>query len=256
MSKVTAYEQVQAARDASKISIQTLIDGLTEDFFYCHGDRQRADDPAVIAGLATIAQRPVTIIGIQKGQNLAENQARHFGCATPSGYRKALRLMRQAEQLRQPVVTLINTPGAYPGVDAEYEGQGRAIADCLLAGLQLRVPFLSLIVGEGGSGGALALACGDQVWMLANSTYSVLSPEGYATILWKESQRAAEAAEKMRLTPTELLADGIIDRIIPEVATAADCQPLKTAIDETLTALTAKSVTELVTQRQARYRQF
>ncbi|ALO04112.1 acetyl-CoA carboxylase carboxyl transferase subunit alpha [Lactiplantibacillus paraplantarum] len=256
MSKTTAYEQVQAARAVNKISIQMLIDGLTEDFFDCHGDRQRADDPAVIAGLATIADRPVTIIGIQKGQTLAENQARHFGCATPSGYRKALRLMQQAEQLRQPVVTLINTPGAYPGVDAEYQGQGRAIADCLLAGLQLKVPFLSLIVGEGGSGGALALACGDQVWMLANSTYSVLSPEGYATILWKQSQRAAEAAEKMRLTPTELLADGVIDRIIPEVATAADCQPLKAAIDEALTALTAKPVTELVAQRQARYRQF
>ncbi|MDO7804246.1 carboxyltransferase subunit alpha [Lactiplantibacillus pentosus] len=256
MADTTAYEQVQAARSTDKISIEALIDGLTEDFFACHGDRQRADDPAVIAGLATIAERPVTIIGIQKGQTLAENQARHFGCATPSGYRKALRLMQQAEALRQPVVTLINTPGAYPGVDAEYQGQGRAIADCLLAGIQLKVPFLSLIVGEGGSGGALALACGDQVWMLAKSTYSVLSPEGYATILWKQSQRAAEAAEKMRLTPTELLADGVIDRIIPEVVTAADCQPLKAAIDETLTALAAKPVTELVAQRQARYRQF
>ncbi|EIW13957.1 acetyl-CoA carboxylase [Lactiplantibacillus plantarum EGD-AQ4] len=256
MTEATAYEQVQAARAADKISVQTLIDGLTEDFFALHGDRQRADDPAVIAGLATIAERPVTIIGIQKGQTLAENQARHFGCATPSGYRKALRLMQQAEALRQPVVTLINTPGAYPGVDAEYQGQGRAIADCLLAGMQLQVPFLSLIVGEGGSGGALALACGDQVWMLSKSTYSVLSPEGYATILWKQSQRAAEAAEQMRLTPTELLADGVIDRIIPEVTTAADCQSLKAAIDETLTALAAKPVTELVAQRQARYRQF
>lgn len=256
MTEATAYEQVQAARAADKISVQTLIDGLTEDFFALHGDRQRADDPAVVAGLATIAERPVTIIGIQKGQTLAENQARHFGCATPSGYRKALRLMQQAEALRQPVVTLINTPGAYPGVDAEYQGQGRAIADCLLAGMQLKVPFLSFIVGEGGSGGALALACGDQVWMLSKSTYSVLSPEGYATILWKQSQRAAEAAEQMRLTPTELLADGVIDRIIPEVTTAADCRPLKAAIDETLTALVAKPVTELVAQRQARYRQF
>ncbi|WP_047999624.1 acetyl-CoA carboxylase carboxyltransferase subunit alpha [Lactiplantibacillus herbarum] len=256
MNKATAYQQVQAARSANKISIQELIDGLTEDFFELHGDRQRDDDPAVIAGLATIESRPITIVGIQKGQDIAANQARHFGCATPSGYRKALRVMRQAEQLHQPVLALINTPGAYPGVEAEYQGQGRAIADCLLAGQKLKVPFLSIIVGEGGSGGALALACGDQVWMFANSTYSVLSPEGYATILWKDSQRAAEAAEQMRLTPKELLADGMIERIVPEVTTAADCGELKGAVAATLKMLAAQPVATLIKARQARYRKF
>jgi len=256
MNKATAYQQVQAARSADKISVRELIDGLTEDFFELHGDRQRGDDEAVITGLATIDNQPTTIIGIQKGRTITENQIRHFGCATPSGYRKALRVMRQAEQLRQPVLALINTPGAYPGVDAEYQGQGRAIADCLLAGVQLKVPFLSIIIGEGGSGGALALACGDQVWMFADSTYSVLSPEGYATILWKDSQRAAEAAEHMRLTPSDLLADGIIEKIVPEVTTATDCRDLKRAVAATLKTLAAQPVATLVKVRQDRYRQF
>ena len=252
----SAYDQVLAARATDKISIQRLIAGLTTDFFELHGDRQAGDDEAVITGVAMLAGQTVMTIGIQKGTSTMENQARHFGCATPAGYRKARRVMRLAEQLGYPVLALINTPGAYPGVDAEYAGQGRAIADCLLTGLQLKVPFISVIVGEGGSGGALALACGDQVWLFEHSTFSILSPEGYATILWKHANKAPQAAAKMRLTPAELLADGMVERIVPEVKTAADCNKLQQALSQAFQGLAAKPVTELVAERQARYRQF
>lgn len=164
--------------------------------------------------------------------------------------------MRQAAQFHRPVITLINTPGAYPGVTAEYQGQGAALAECLLTGSQLPVPMISLIVGEGGSGGALALACGDQVWMLANSTYSVLSPEGYASILWHDAHQARAAAAVMALTPADLKATHIIDRIIPEVTDFASCGDLKRQLDTEICVLQQQSVAALVAQRQARFRKF
>ncbi|WP_318766273.1 carboxyltransferase subunit alpha [Lactiplantibacillus carotarum] len=256
MLKTSAYQQVLAARATTKVSIQTLINGLTLDFFELHGDRQAGDDPAVVTGLATLKGLPIMVIGIQKGSTPTDNRDRHFGCATPVGYRKALRAMRLAERLHRPIVALINTPGAYPGVDAEYQGQGRAIADCLAAGLTLKTPFVSVIVGEGGSGGALALACGDRVWMFEQATYSVLSPEGYATILWKNAQRAPEAATKMRLTPAELLADGVVDAVVPEVKSRQACQALADRLVTTFKDLQRLPLKTLVARRQARYQQF
>lgn len=189
----TAYETVTAARSKDKVATADLINNIFSNFTEFHGDRQLSDDPAVIGGIALLNGTPVTVIGTQKGKNTAENIERHFGTVEPEGYRKAVRLMQQAEKFKRPVITFVNTPGAYPGMDAEYHGQGSAIANSLIVGMELRVPYISIIVGEGGSGGALALATGDTVWMMENSIYSVLSPEGYASIVWKDSKRVIEA---------------------------------------------------------------
>lgn len=253
---VKAYDRVLAARSADKISIQDLVAGITDDFMELHGDRAYSDDPAVYAGIGTIAGQPVTITSIQKGNDTDENIERHFGSAEPSGYRKALRLMKQAEKFNRPIINLINTPGAYPGMDAEYKGQGYMIAQSIMQGLKLKVPYISVIVGEGGSGGALALAVGDTVWALEDSIYSVLSPEGYATILWKDSSKAAEAAEQMQLTPKELLDNEIIDKIIPEVKDAKSMQNFKEALIEKINELNKLPKEELLAQRHERYRKF
>ncbi|CAI2648398.1 acetyl-CoA carboxylase [Apilactobacillus kunkeei] len=251
-----AYDRVLAARSADKISIQDLVAGITDDFMELHGDRAYSDDPAVYAGIGTIAGQPVTITSIQKGNDTDENIERHFGSAEPSGYRKALRLMKQAEKFNRPIINLINTPGAYPGMDAEYKGQGYMIAQSIMQGLKLKVPYISVIIGEGGSGGALALAVGDTVWALEDSIYSVLSPEGYATILWKDSSKAAEAAEQMQLTPKELLDNEIIDKIIPEVKDAKSMQNFKEALIEKIDELNKLPKEELLAQRHERYRKF
>ena len=251
-----AYDRVLADRSADKISIQDLVAGITDDFMELHGDRAYSDDPAVYAGIGTIAGQPVTITSIQKGNDTDENIERHFGSAEPSGYRKALRLMKQAEKFNRPIINLINTPGAYPGMDAEYKGQGYMIAQSIMQGLKLKVPYISVIVGEGGSGGALALAVGDTVWALEDSIYSVLSPEGYATILWKDSSKAAEAAEQMQLTPKELLDNEIIDKIIPEVKDAKSMQNFKEALIEKINELNKLPKEELLAQRHERYRKF
>ncbi len=253
---VKAYDRVLAARSADKISIQDLVAGITDDFMELHGDRAYSDDPAVYAGIGTIAGQPVTITSIQKGNDTDENIERHFGSAEPSGYRKALRLMKQAEKFNRPIINLINTPGAYPGMDAEYKGQGYMIAQSIMQGLKLKVPYISVIIGEGGSGGALALAVGDTVWALEDSIYSVLSPEGYATILWKDSSKAAEAAEQMQLTPKELLDNEIIDKIIPEVKDAKSMQNFKEALIEKINELNKLPKEELLAQRHERYRKF
>lgn len=251
-----AYDRVLAARSADKISIQDLVAGITDDFMELHGDRAYSDDPAVYAGIGTIAGQSVTITSIQKGNDTDENIERHFGSAEPSGYRKALRLMKQAEKFNRPIINLINTPGAYPGMDAEYKGQGYMIAQSIMQGLKLKVPYISVIIGEGGSGGALALAVGDTVWALEDSIYSVLSPEGYATILWKDSSKAAEAAEQMQLTPKELLDNEIIDKIIPEVKDAKSMQNFKEALIEKIDELNKLPKEELLAQRHERYRKF
>ncbi|CAI2695145.1 carboxyltransferase subunit alpha [Apilactobacillus kunkeei] len=253
---VKAYDRVLAARSADKISIQDLVAGITDDFMELHGDRAYSDDPAVYAGIGTIAGQSVTITSIQKGNDTDENIERHFGSAEPSGYRKALRLMKQAEKFNRPIINLINTPGAYPGMDAEYKGQGYMIAQSIMQGLKLKVPYISVIVGEGGSGGALALAVGDTVWALEDSIYSVLSPEGYATILWKDSSKAAEAAEQMQLTPKELLDNEIIDKIIPEVRDAKSMQNFKEALIEKINEINKLPKEELLAQRHERYRKF
>jgi acetyl-CoA carboxylase carboxyl transferase subunit alpha len=252
----TAFEAVQAARSDQKITTRALINGVVDHFFECHGDRNASDDAAVIGGIGELNGQPVTVIGIQKGQTLAQNQQCHFGCPEPEGYRKAQRLMQQADKFGRPVVTLINTPGAFPDVHAEHHGQGEAIAQCLLTGAQIKVPYLSIIVGEGGSGGALALAGGDEVWMFEDSIYSVLSPEGYASILWKDAHRVAEAAEQMRLTAQDLYEDGIIDRVVDEVNDVAKLQQLRQQIAEKITTLSALPAAERLAQRHARFRKF
>ncbi|KAF0349733.1 carboxyltransferase subunit alpha [Pediococcus pentosaceus] len=252
----TAYETVTAARSKDKVATADLINNIFSNFTEFHGDRQLSDDPAVIGGIALLNGTPVTVIGTQKGKNTAENIERHFGTVEPEGYRKAVRLMQQAEKFKRPVITFVNTPGAYPGMDAEYHGQGSAIANSLIVGMELRVPYISIIVGEGGSGGALALATGDTVWMMENSIYSVLSPEGYASIVWKDSKRVIEASEALKLTPEHLLEDGIIEKIVPEVVDQTSTQNLKQMLVTEVNRLSQFSADELVQRRHERFSKF
>ncbi|MCM6819601.1 carboxyltransferase subunit alpha [Pediococcus pentosaceus] len=252
----TAYETVTAARSKDKVATADLINNIFSNFTELHGDRQLSDDLAVIGGIALLNGTPVTVIGTQKGKNTAENIERHFGTVEPEGYRKAVRLMQQAEKFKRPVITFVNTPGAYPGMDAEYHGQGSAIANSLIVGMELRVPYISIIVGEGGSGGALALATGDTVWMMENSIYSVLSPEGYASIVWKDSKRVIEASEALKLTPEHLLEDGIIDKIVPEVVDQTSTQNLKQMLVTEVNRLSQFSADELVQRRHERFSKF
>ena len=214
--KKPAMDIVKAAREISRPSAGDFIDYIFKDFIELHGDRLYRDDGAVIGGIGTLYGREITIVGIQKGKNLQENMKCNFGSPNPEGYRKALRLMKQAEKFGRPVVTFINTAGAYCGVGAEERGQGEAIARNLMEMAGLKTPVISILIGEGGSGGALALAVGDRVWMLENAVYAILSPEGFASILWRDPQRAAEAADVMKLTASDLLAQEVIEKIIPE----------------------------------------
>ncbi len=207
---------VREAREQSRLTALDFANGIFDEFIELHGDRSFRDDGAVIGGIGWLGDQAVTVVGIQKGKSLHDNLKRNFGQPHPEGYRKALRLMKQAEKFDRPVVTFINTAGAYPGVGAEERGQGEAIARNLMEMSDLKVPIIAIIIGEGGSGGALALAVANRVWMLENSIYAVLSPEGFASILWKDGSRAMEAAELMKITSHELLEMGIVDKIIPE----------------------------------------
>lgn len=257
-SDKTPAQVVAAARAQNKITTTELISNLFDDFFELHGDRQGADDPAIVGGLAYFGGQPVTVVATDKGQTPKQRVAKHFGSPEPAGYRKLLRLAKQAEKFGRPVVTFVNTAGAYPGRSAEERGQGEALARCLLELGQLQVPLITVIFGEGGSGGALALACGDRVYMLENSMYSVLSPEGFASILWKDSQRADEAAEVMQLTPEKLLEQGAIEGVIQEddadhlVTVAA----IKAVLLRDLADLTKKDPAELLAERYERFRKF
>jgi acetyl-CoA carboxylase carboxyl transferase subunit alpha len=232
------------------------------DFVELHGDRLFGDDAAIVGGLASLDGRTVMVIGHQKGRDTKENVLRRFGMARPEGYRKALRLMHRAEKFGVPVITLIDIPGADPSLPAEERGQAFAIAENLLAMAQLRVPFVSVIIGEGGSGGALALGVADRVLMLENAVYSVASPEAAASILWKDGARGPEAAEAMRITANDLLGFGIIDAIIPEplggahTDHAAAAVAVKQALLEHLADLEKCSVDELLARRAQRYRAF
>src|SRR5215831_8257896 len=217
----TAWERVQLARHPQRPYTLDYLQLAFTDFVELHGDRLFADDAAIVGGLASLTGRTVMVIGHQKGRDTRENILRRFGMARPEGYRKALRLMRQAEKFGMPVVTLVDIPGADPSLPAEERGQSFAIAENLLAMVQLRVPLVSAIIGEGGSGGALALGVGDRVLMLENAIYSVASPEAAASILWKDGGRGAEAAEAMKITAPDLLRFGIIDAIVPEPAGGA-----------------------------------
>ena len=213
---LTAWDRVQISRKIDRPSGSDYIEALFTDFMEFHGDRNYGDDKAIIGGIAKFHGKPVTVIVQEKGTNTKENIAHNFGMPMPEGYRKALRLMKQAEKFHRPVICFVDTPGAFCGIEAEERGQGEAIARNLWELAGLKTPVLSIVTGEGGSGGALALAAGDQVWMLENSIYSILSPEGFASILWKDSSRAKEAAGVMKLTADHLLKAGIVERVIPE----------------------------------------
>lgn len=211
-----AYEKVRTARSNKRPTGLDYIKGIFSGFFELHGDRRYADDSAVAGGIAYLIDLPVTVIAIEKGHDTKERTARSFGAPNPEGYRKALRLMKQAEKFRRPVVCFVDTSGACCGIGAEERGQGQAIAENLMSMMTLSVPVISVFIGEGGSGGALALAVADRVWMLENAVYSVISPEGCASILWKDSTKAEEAAAYLKLTAQDALRYGIADEILPE----------------------------------------
>lgn len=249
---------LKEARDQGRLTTLDYANLIFDGFMELHGDRHFSDDGAIVGGLAYLAGQPVTVIGIQKGKNLQDNLARNFGQPNPEGYRKALRLMKQAEKFGRPVVTFINTAGAYPYVGAEERGQGEAIAKNLMEMSDLKVPIIAIIIGEGGSGGALALAVADQVWMLENTMYAVLSPEGFASILWKDGSRATEAAELMKITAGELYKMGIVDRIIPEHGyfSSEIIEMIKAHLIEEMGNLQAKPLEQLLEERYQRFRRY
>ena len=238
------------------------IESIFDDFFELHGDRYFKDDGAIVGGLASIDGRAVTVIGQQKGRTTKENISRNFGMPYPEGYRKALRLMKQAEKFKRPVICFVDTSGAYCGIGAEERGQGEAIARNLLEMAALTVPVLSVIIGEGGSGGALALAVANEVWMLENSMYSILSPEGFASILWKDSKKAPAAATAMKITARELKALGIIDKIVgeKELLTPQTSElvvaKMKKGIVRFLKSYDGKSGEEIASERYERFRKY
>ncbi|NVY96692.1 acetyl-CoA carboxylase carboxyl transferase subunit alpha [Lactobacillus sp. DCY120] len=256
MSKTEIQKIMNDARSDTKADMNALVDHLFTNFVNCKGDRVSGDNAAIIAGFATIADRAVAVISTNKGQELKERLQTNFGSPTPAGYRKALRVMETASELHLPIITLINTPGAYPGADAEAAGQGQVIAHSIQKMLTLPVPILTIIVGEAGSGGALALACSDQIWMFAHSMYTVLSPEGFASIMWKDAQLAPKAAEVMHIEPEWLQEHQVVDQILPEEWLDFTDQQLQEKILQQLAQFDQLSVTELLQQRQARFRQF
>lgn len=236
MAEYTAAQRVSLARHSGRPGTADFISALFTDFFEQKGDRRCREDPGILGGVALYRGMPVTVLGHRKGKNLTENVKLHFGMPGPEGYRKAQRLLRQAEKFGRPVITFLDTPGAYPGLEAEARGQGEAIASTIALMSSLKVPVLSVVTGEGGSGGALALAVANRVLMLENAVYSVLSPEGFAAILWKDAGRSGEAAELMRLTARDLVELGVADEIIPEPPGGAHENPsaVYAAVDRAL----------------------
>ena len=260
MSDVTAAQRVKLARAVSRPGAMDYINALFTDLFVCKGDRLHREDPCVFGAIARFHGKPVTVIGHRKGRSLEENLSLHFGMPSPEGYRKAQRLMLQAEKFRRPVITFIDTPGAYPGLEAEARGQGEAIARNLYEMSRLTVPVIALITGEGNSGGALALGVANRVLMLENSVYAILSPEGFASILWKDSARHEEACELMKLTAPDLLELGVIDGIIPEpeggahLAPAAHMRQVDRALSRCLAELSKESGAALAAGRYQKFR--
>lgn len=258
--KLTAWQRVELSRRKDRPVGSDYIDALFTDFVEYHGDRYFADDKAIIGGVARFHGMPVTVIAQAKGRNTKENIERNFGMPEPEGYRKALRLMKQAEKFARPVICLVDTPGAFCGLEAEERGQGEAIARNIYEMSGLKVPVVSIIIGEGGSGGALAMATADEVWMLENSIYSILSPEGFASILWKDSSKAKEAAEVMKLTAENLKAQGIVERVFaePETYTVQNMDSvimqINEAIEEFLMRYGSMSEQELIRHRYERFR--
>lgn len=253
MSKI-AYERVRLARESSRPTGLDYIKNIFKGFIEFHGDRRYADDTAIVGGIAKLCNIPVTVIAIEKGHTAKERSYRNFGAPHPEGYRKALRLMKQAEKFGRPIVCFIDTSGAYCGIGAEERGQGQAIAENLIEMSTLCVPVISILIGEGGSGGALALAVADRVWMLQNSVYSVISPEGCASILWKDAAKAEKAADSLKLTADDAKRLGVIERIIEEreIGKKEFYDKIRTLLSDELAQLSKDS--DLVGSRYERFR--
>jgi acetyl-CoA carboxylase carboxyl transferase subunit alpha len=259
-ANITPWQRTQLARHPGRPYTLDYVERLFTNFHELSGDRGFSDDPAIVGGFAWFRGRPVMIVGHQKGRDTKQRLARNFGQAKPEGYRKALRLMQLAAKFRRPVLTLIDTPGAYPGIDAEERGQAEAIARNLREMMRLPVPIIVTITGEGGSGGALAIAVGDRVLMLENSIYSVISPEGCASIMWRDASKAELAAGALRITPPDLLSMGIVDHVVPEPEGGAHHDPAATAqslgvvLGITLAELEAIPIPDLLEQRYQKFR--
>lgn len=259
---LTAWEKVKAARKVDRCASVDYMDHIFDHFIELHGDRMFRDDPAIVGGIAELDGQPVTVIGVHKGKDLKDCMRHNYGMPSPEGYRKALRLMKQAEKFGRPIITFVNTSGAFCGMEAEERGQGEAIARNLYEMSGLKVPVLCIMIGEGGSGGALALAVGNEVWMMENATYCVLSPEGFASILWKDGKRAKEASGVMKITAQDLKELRIVEEIIPEygMADEAACESIsrymKGHMKEFLKKQNGKSGEQLAAERYARFRAF
>ena len=255
---MTAYERLQLARAMGRPTASDYIAALFTDSVELHGDRAYADDPSVTGGIGLLSGTPVTFIGIERGHDTMERIRYNFGCPKPEGYRKARRLMLEAEKFGRPVVTFVDTSGAACGIGAEERGQGQAIAENLTVMAGLRVPIVSIVIGEGGSGGALGIALADRVWMLENAAYSVISPEGCASILWKDAARAPEAAERLHFTAEDMLRFCVAERIIEERFDEfpAMCASLGQALSETLGTLSAMTADARILARAERFRKF
>lgn len=259
-NNLTPWERLTLARLTGRPTTITYINKIFDSFIELHGDRCFGDDPSIIGGIGMLNGIPVTIIGQQKGENTKDNIVRNFGMTHPEGYRKSLRLMKQADKFKRPIICFVDTPGAFCGVGAEERGQGEAIARNLMEMMSIRVPIISIVIGEGGSGGALALAVGNEVWMLENSIYSILSPEGFASILWKDGSRAKEAASIMKITAQDLLELGILEKVIREPRGGAQndvdnvARTIKNNLIETISKYSKLSELEIAELRYNKFR--
>lgn len=259
-NNLTPWERVEISRSAERPTSLDYITTIFDRYMSLHGDRLFGDDGAIVGGLASIDGMPVTVVGQQKGRSTKENIKRNFGMPSPEGYRKTMRLMRQAEKFHRPVICFVDTPGAFCGIEAEEGGIGEAIARNLYEMSSLKVPILSIMIGEGGSGGAIAMAVGNEVWSMENSTYSVLSPEGFASILWKDGSRASEAAKVMKITAADLKELGVIEKVIkePEPASIDNIielsEEMREMICDFLKRYKRKTPEEIVEERYQRFR--
>lgn len=254
---MSAYEKVLLARAKDRPTGLSYIENIFEGFIELHGDRRFADDPAIVGGIATLNGQPVTVIAMDKGKDMRERVKRNFGSSNPEGYRKALRLMEQAEKFHRPVVCFVDTAGAFCGMGAEERGQGQAIAENLVAMAGLKTPVISVLIGEGGSGGALALAVADRVWILENAVYSVISPEGCASILWKDSKKVKDAADCLRLTAQDMADLGVVEQVFPEDKDFAETyRQIQEELERLLPELQALPVEELLEKRYQRFRKY
>lgn len=256
--KIDAWQRVVLARNPKRLKADAYIEALFDDFIELHGDYLGFDDGAIVGGIASFHGFPVTVLALMKGNTMEDNLVRNFGMANPSGYHKVIRLAKQAQKFKRPIVTFIDTPGAYPGKEAEKQGQARAIASCLATFSTLEVPIIGIVLSEGGSGGALALSVGDRLIMLENAFYSILSPEGFASILWKDESRAKEAANLMGLTANDLYQEGIVDYIVEEPSDLEnDFNLVVKDIDQyllhNLNELKSLKIKDLLNQRYQKY---